>query len=247
MGKNLRKTQKGRILLVEDEESLVEVIEMNLKLEGYDVTVARNGSEALENARSSRFDICVLDIMLPEVDGFTVCKTLRSENNNIPILFLSAKSTSSDRIEGLKIGGDDYLTKPFNLEELLLRISNLHKRNRETSSEAKVMDSYEFGNNAVNFNTFEIETFEGNTHTLSKREIHLLKFLIDREGEVVSREEILDTIWGYDVYPSTRTIDNYILAFRKYFEANSKEPQYFQSIRGVGYKFVNRPNRAATS
>lgn len=246
MENSVSDTGKGRILLVEDEESLVEVIEMNLRLEGYQVTVARNGREALENARSSRFDICVLDIMLPEIDGFTVCKTLRSENNNIPILFLSAKSASTDRIEGLKIGGDDYLTKPFNLEELLLRISNLLRRNRDNSGEVKPMEQYNFGNNTINFNTFEIKTFDGKIQTLSKREIKLLKFLIEREGEVVSREEILDTIWGYDVYPSTRTIDNYILAFRKYFEANTKDPEYFQSIRGVGYKFVNKSDDTAT-
>ncbi|MCA1762391.1 MAG: response regulator transcription factor [Cryomorphaceae bacterium] len=247
MEKEPENTSRGRVLLVEDEESLVEVIEMNLGLEGYRVTVARNGEEALDLARKGRFDLCILDIMLPRVDGFTVCKTLRSENNNIPILFLSAKSTSADRIEGLKIGGDDYLTKPFNLEELLLRVSNLLRRNREQSVDNRNADSYRFGNNKVNFNTFEVETFDGASQTLSKREINLLKFLIDREGEVVSRDEILDTVWGYDAYPSTRTIDNYILAFRKYFEENSKEPVYFHSIRGVGYKFANKSGESATS
>lgn len=231
--------KKPRILLVEDEESLVEVILMNLKFEGYDVSVARDGKQAIDMARQARFDLCILDIMLPKIDGFTVCKTLRLESNRVPILFLSAKSTGADRVEGLKIGGDDYLTKPFNLEELLLRVSNLLRLHKRAPAEGRELDVYIFGKNQINFSTFEIITQAGKKETLSKREIQLLKFLIDRPGEVVSREEILETVWGYDVYPSTRTIDNYILAFRKYFENNPKEPVFFHSIRGVGYKFVN--------
>ncbi len=231
--------KRKRILLVEDEESLVEVIELNLKLEGYDVTVARDGSLALDFALGARFDLCILDIMLPKVDGFTVCKTLRAENIGIPILFLSAKSSSADRVEGLKIGGDDYLTKPFNLEELLLRISNLIRLHSQRHVEPKKVDVFTFGENSIRFSTFQIKGGGGVWKTISKREIQLLRYLIDRTGEVVSREEILETIWGYDVYPSTRTIDNYILAFRKYFEKNTKEPLFFQSIRGVGYKFSN--------
>lgn len=230
--------KKPRILLVEDEESLVEVIRMNLTLEGYEVTVGKDGKEAIDMARHARFDLCILDIMLPKIDGFGVCKTLRLDNNPVPILFLSAKSTGADRVEGLRIGGDDYLTKPFNLEELLLRVSNLIRLTK-TRDEQRGAILYVFGKNEINFTTFEIKTHTGKLVTLSKREIQLLKYLIDREGEVVSREAILETVWGYDVYPSTRTIDNYILAFRKYFEKNSKEPEYFQSIRGVGYKFVN--------
>lgn len=232
--------KKPRILLVEDEESLVEVIVMNLKFEGYDVTVARDGKQAIDMARQARFDLCILDIMLPKIDGFTVCKTLRLEKNRVPILFLSAKSTGADRVEGLKIGGDDYLTKPFNLEELLLRVSNLLRLHKRIPLESRDLDVYTFGDNQINFITFEIITQSGKKETLSKREIQLLKFLIDRTGEVVSREEILETVWGYDVYPSTRTIDNYILAFRKYFEKNPKDPEFFHAIRGVGYKFVNQ-------
>lgn len=233
-----KEVKKPRILLVEDEESLLEIILMNLKLEGYDVSVARDGKQAIDMARQARFDLCILDIMLPKVDGFTVCKTLRLDNNRVPILFLSAKSTGADRVEGLKIGGDDYLTKPFNLEELLLRVSNLIRLHRRSEQEPKEIDIFTFGENTINFNTFEITTYDGKNLTLSKREIQLLKFLIERRGEVVAREEILETIWGYDVYPSTRTIDNYILAFRKYFEPDTRNPKYFHSIRGVGYKFV---------
>lgn len=227
-----------RILLVEDEKSLIDVIKMNLELEGYEVTVAEDGREALERAGGQRFDLCILDVMLPYVDGFSVCKTLRAENNKVPILFLSAKSSGSDRVEGLKIGGDDYLTKPFNLEELLLRIAKLI-RSREAAEQrtARPAEIYRFGPNEINFETYEVRGHDGEHRTLSKREITLLRFLTENEGRVVSREEILEVVWGYDVYPSSRTIDNYILAFRKYFEANPKQPEYFHSVRGVGYKF----------
>ncbi len=228
-----------RILLVEDEQSLIDVIKLNLELEGYDVTVAPDGRKALELARKARFDICVLDVMLPGIDGFSVCKTLRLENNRIPILFLSAKSTGADRVEGLRIGGDDYLTKPFNLEELLLRISNLIRLHEVSAKPApKFAEQFEFGPNLIDFNTYLIRGQNGQEVEISKREIQLLRFLIENEGRVVSREEILEVVWGYDVYPSSRTIDNYILAFRKYFELNPKEPKYFHSVRGVGYKFL---------
>ena len=236
------KGQLKRVLLVEDEESLADMIRMNLELEGYEVEHAQDGKEALEMAGSERFDACILDIMLPEIDGITVCKTLRSRNIGVPILFLSAKSSGSDRVEGLKSGGDDYLTKPFNLEELLLRVRNLVRLSRQKgATPVGPVDSgtFSFGPNEINFVTYEVRGHDGKTHTLSKREIEFLRFLIDHENAVVSREEILNTVWGYDVYPSTRTIDNYILAFRRYFERDSRKPRYFHSIRGVGYKFTS--------
>jgi two-component system alkaline phosphatase synthesis response regulator PhoP len=231
--------KKKRILLVEDEESLIEMISFNLEMEDYDVTRAIDGKQALDIADKARFDLCILDIMLPKVDGLTVCKTLRIRNQRIPILFLSAKSTGNDRVEGLKAGGDDYLTKPFNLEELLLRVKNLLRLTTPVQEVQAKLDRYEFGGNAVDFKNFEIENAEGEIKSLSKKETHLLKYLIENEGKVVSREEILDTVWGYDVYPTTRTIDNYILSFRKHFEPDSKNPIYFHSVRGVGYKFTN--------
>lgn len=229
-----------RILLVEDEEHLQNVIAMNLELEGYKVQIAATGNEGVKVFRGGRFDMVILDVMLPEMDGYTVCKTIRLENKQVPILFLTAKGSGSDRIEGLKLGADDYLVKPFNLEELLLRVKNLLKRS-SINDTVSVIDikQVNIGSCLVNFKTFEIETVAGEKNTLSKREMYLLKLLVEKEGQVVSREEILETIWGYEVYPSTRTIDNYILAFRKYFEPNPKQPQYFHSIRGVGYKFTH--------
>ena len=231
--------EKYRVLLVEDEESLVSALTLNLELEGYHVVSARDGHTALDKFRSQHFDLAILDVMIPQMDGFAVCQTVRLEGNTTPILFLSAKGSGKDRIEGLKIGGDDYLTKPFDLEELLLRVSKLIKRHDSTHSLAE-LNEYSFGQgNHVHFLHFTIRDREGNATEISKKEIMLLKLLIQRKGEVVSREEILEKIWGYDVFPSTRTIDNSILAFRKYFEADSRNPKHFHSVRGVGYRFTD--------
>lgn len=233
-----------RILLVEDEEHLQNVIAMNLELEGYKVQIAGTGNEGVKVFRGGRFDLVILDVMLPEMDGYTVCKTIRLENKQVPILFLTAKGSGADRINGLKLGADDYLVKPFNLEELLLRVKNLLKRSTNSESVILVdLEQVQIGSCHVNFKTFEVETVSGVINNLSKREMYLLKLLVEKEGQVVSREEILETIWGYEVYPSTRTIDNYILAFRKYFEPNPKQPQYFHSIRGVGYKFTQSQSK----
>ena len=225
------------ILLVEDEEHLLKTIELNLELEGYDVSTAITGTEALKKFEEHDFDLVILDVMLPEINGFDVCEQIRKQNTFVPVLFLTAKASGSERVQGLKLGADDYLTKPFNLEELLLRIRILLKRNSVPVKE-KPADTYSFGDNEINFSSYEIIGLNNQKTEITKREIALLKLLIERKGEVVSREEILDEVWGMDVYPSSRTIDNYILAFRKYFEKNQKEPEHFHSIRGVGYKFT---------
>lgn len=225
-----------RILLIEDEENLLKTIQLNLELDGYEVVTANDGKKAIKEFKSQRFDLVVLDVMLPEISGFDVCQTIRLENGEIPILFLTAKNSSEDKVKGLKIGGDDYLTKPFNLEELLLRIQNLLKRTRSNSL-TTASSIYQFGNNQINFSTYEIIGVNGE-NLLSKKELLLAKLLIDRKNEVVSREKILESVWGYDVYPSTRTIDNYILSLRRHFEADPKAPKYFHSIRSVGYKFT---------
>ncbi|MDF2438048.1 MAG: response regulator with CheY-like receiver domain and winged-helix DNA-binding domain [Bacteroidota bacterium] len=227
------------ILLVEDEEHLLKIIRLNLELEGYSVVSAVTGIEALKEFRKGTYDIILLDVMLPEMNGFDVCEEIRKENKEVPVLFLTAKGSGEDRIQGLKLGADDYLTKPFNLEELLLRIQILLKRsNNNRSTAPAVPDIFKIGNNEINFITYEIVDVNGDKTQISKREIALLKLLIERKNEVISREEILDKVWGTDVYPSSRTIDNYILAFRKYFEKNQREPEHFHSIRGVGYKFT---------
>ncbi len=225
-----------KILLVEDEESLLDIIKLNLELEGYDVTAVSNGRVALHEIRSNRFDLVILDVMLPEMDGFSICQAVRLDNNPVPVLFLTAKNSSEDRVFGLKIGGDDYLSKPFNLEELLLRVQLLLKRNSGPIN--KQDDILKFGNCEVNFITYEVKGHDGKKHQITKREILLLKLLAESKNKVVAREEMLEKIWGEDVITTTRTIDNYIVAFRKYFEQNPKEPKYFHSIRGVGYRFT---------
>lgn len=225
-----------RILLVEDEESIRDLVRLNLELEGYEVVSTANGKKALDMIGGQHFDLLLLDVMLPDVDGFTIAEQVRLTNTEVPILLLTAKDTAQDRVTGLKKGADDYLTKPFNLEELLLRVHKLVRRSQRVKGEA--LEIFEFGNNRVNFETFEAVTHDGKEIALTKKEAMLLKLLVERKNEVVSRNQILQAVWGYDVYPSTRTIDNFILAFRKYFEEDAKTPRFFHSIRGVGYKFT---------
>ncbi|MBL0025262.1 MAG: response regulator transcription factor [Saprospiraceae bacterium] len=225
-----------RILVVEDEEQIRKIIRLNLEIEGFEVISTDNGRKAIEIADNQHFDIIILDVMLPEVNGFQICEQIRLRNSKVGIIIVSAKDTSSDRIMGLKYGADDYLTKPFNLEELLLRVNNLVKRSTDTG--IKDIESYAWANNEINFVTYEASGVKGYLK-LTKKEVLLLKLLIDRENEVVSRQQILQSVWGYDVYPSTRTIDNFILSFRKYFEKDPKNPAHFHSVRGVGYKFTS--------
>jgi two-component system alkaline phosphatase synthesis response regulator PhoP len=228
-----------RVLLAEDELSLADTIKLNLELEGYKVHVASDGKKALKAFKQERFDLVILDVMLPEMDGFTVCEAIRLDNSTIPVLFLTAKNTSSDRITGLKIGADDYLTKPFNLEELLLRVQILIKRSqKDPSSRSLTLTNYNFGGYTINFQEMLVNCPDGNKINLTKKENSLLKLLIEKKNEVVSREKILETVWGYDIYPSTRTIDNFIVSFRKYFESDPSNPKHFHSVRGVGYKFI---------
>ena len=230
--------KKISILLVEDEENLQEALKLNLEMEDYEVTSAYDGLEALKAVQQEHFDLMILDVMLPELDGISVCENIRLQNNDIPILILSARNTSADRVLGLKKGADDYLTKPFNLEELLLRVSKLVEKSHRLSSRKPLEQTYNFGTNKVDFQALECVTKDGEKITLTKKEMMLLKLLIENKNEVVTREKILQSVWGYNVYPTTRTIDNFILSFRKYFEADSRNPQYFHSVRGIGYKFT---------
>jgi len=224
------------ILLVEDEVHLHDTLKLNLGIEGYEVTSAYDGPEALKQIENAAFDLIILDIMLPGIDGFSITEMVRLKNNQTPILILSAKNTTANKVQGLKIGADDYMTKPFNLEELLLRVSKLIQKTNKTIQVA-TNDIYEFSGNTFNFNSLEATGLEGAKIMLTKKEAMLLKLLIDNKNKVVSREHILQSVWGYNVFPSTRTIDNFILNFRKYFEKDARHPVHFISIRGVGYKF----------
>lgn len=229
---------KRSILLVEDEENLQEALKLNLELEGYEVSVEGDGLSALKAVQNEHFDLIILDVMLPELDGITVCERIRLQSNEIPILMLSAKNSSADRVLGLRKGADDYLTKPFNLEELLLRVDKLIHKSKLIEEKPEVSDEYNFGGNSISFKALQGMNMKGESITLTKKEAMLLKLLIENKNEVVPREKILHSVWGYNVYPTTRTIDNFILNFRKYFEEDSRNPIYFHSVRGVGYKFT---------
>jgi two-component system, OmpR family, alkaline phosphatase synthesis response regulator PhoP len=224
-----------RILLVEDEADLAELIRINLELEGYKVALAAHGAVAIQKLKSESFDLVVMDIMMPSMDGITATQHIRLTNNDIPIMILSASNSSKDRISGLKAGADDYMSKPFELEELILRIQKLIRRT-QSALPRLTLQEYEFGGNKIDFNSYLANGKKGE-FKLTKKESQLLKLLIEKKNQVVTREEILKTVWGYTVFPSTRTIDNFILAFRKYFEVDPKNPKYFLSLRGVGYKF----------
>ena len=227
--------KKYKILLVEDDINLSFVIKDNLEYQGFEVQLVENGELGYEAFTKEKFDICVFDIMLPKEDGLTLAKKVREMDKEVPIIFLTAKSMKEDTIEGFMAGADDYLTKPFNLEELLLRVNNLLKRSTEAGAKEKT--EYSFSGNTINFITYKASGKQGEFQ-LTKKEVLLLKLLIERQNEVVSRNQILQTVWGYDVYPSTRTIDNFILSFRKYFEEDPRNPKHFYSVRGVGYKFT---------
>ena len=229
---------KLSVLLVEDEENLHEALKLNLELEGYEVSSAYDGAAALKAVEDEYFDLIIMDIMLPEIDGIDVTQNIRLTNNEVPILILSARNNSEDKVLGLKKGADDYLTKPFNLEELLLRVKKLIQKNKKLQDKSTVGDSYSFGGHTLNFRAQEAMIKSGEKIALSKKETMLLKLLIENKNEVVTREKILQSVWGYNVYPTTRTIDNFILNFRKYFEEDSRNPVYFYSVRGVGYKYA---------
>lgn len=230
--------QKGNILLAEDEENLHETLKLNLELEGYTVTSAYNGAEGLKAVQNEYFDLIIMDIMMPEIDGITATENIRLQHNDVPILILSAKSSGSDKVLGLKKGADDYITKPFNLEELMLRVEKLIRKNKQLHDKESVGEIYVFGKNKIDFKAQQATTWEGKEVELSKKEAMLLKLLLENKNEVVTREKILQMVWGYNVYPTTRTIDNFILNFRKYFEEDSRNPVHFHSVRGVGYKYV---------
>lgn len=230
---------KHRILLAEDEEYLREALCMNLEMEGYEIEIATNGAQALMKSQGARYHLFILDIMLPDMDGLVVCQGIRLNDTVTPILFLTAKDTSQDKIAGLKMGADDYLTKPFNLEELLLRVKALLKRSPvPKSQEAAALESYKFGENEVFFDSMKAKGAKGEEFVLSKKEFLILKLLIERRNSVISRKEMLQSVWGYEVFPNTRSIDNFINSLRHHFEEDPAQPKYFHSVRGIGYKFT---------
>lgn len=226
------------ILIVEDEKSLHDTLRLNLEMEGYDVSSAYDGAEAIKICQQAYYDLVILDIMLPEVDGLSVLENIRLNKIESPVLILSARSSSADRVAGLRKGADDYLTKPFELEELLLRVHNLVQKGKAIRQVNMSADTFSFGGHSIDFKSQIATLKSGQDVELSKKETMLLQLLASHANEVVTREKILQSVWGYQVFPTTRTIDNFILTFRKHFEEDTRNPRYFHSVRGVGYKFT---------
>jgi two-component system alkaline phosphatase synthesis response regulator PhoP len=233
----------ARILVVEDEERLADGIAENLAAEGYEPEIVHDGATGLERILSGGFDLVVLDVMLPELDGFEVCRQARERGSIVPILFLTAKGGSDDRIRGLEAGGDDYMEKPFRLRELLLRVQVILRRWDWYQGNGVRQRILRFGDNEFDPTTFEGRSWDGASHSLTQKEALILRALDERAGAVVSREDLLEKVWGYDVYPSTRTIDNFILRLRKRFEPDPESPRYFHTVRGVGYRFTPEGRR----
>ena len=232
---------KPRILLMEDELNFRRTLAMNLELEGYAVSQAVSGKEALSMFNAQHFDLCILDVMVPEISGITVCEHIRLKEERVPVLFLSSLSATQEKINGLKIGADDYVAKPVHIEELLLKIQRLIRKGYwiEEGQKAEVNESnlYKFGNNSVNLSTFEAKGVIGNFN-LTKKEADLIRFFFEHPNELLTRERILHSVWGYKVYPNSRSIDNFILFLRQKFEEDTRNPIFFRSVRGAGYRFT---------
>ncbi len=235
----MKRSDKKRILLVEDEAHIAEGLKLNLSLQDYEVAIAVDGVKALEMWKSWNPDLIVLDIMLPGIDGLAVLRNIRLEDGKLPILILSAKGDPEDRVKGLSYGVDDYLSKPFNLEEFLLRVERLLKRaswSGETGDDSSVSDCYSFGKNHIDFTTATAACNLGEVN-LTEQEAKLLKLFIANRGKPMSRKKLLEICWGYTEGMTTRTVDNFIVRFRKYFEEDPKKPRFFKSRRSVGYIF----------
>ncbi|MGL5614728.1 MAG: response regulator transcription factor [Sarcina sp.] len=224
-----------KILIVDDEEHIRELIKFNLEKNGYKTICASTGREGLEIAKERQVDLIVLDLMLPEMDGFEVCKEIRKEHtiSAIPIIMLTAKSEEIDKILGLELGADDYMTKPFSVRELVARVKAQLRRNNKTSDDNLVR----FGDISVDLQTREVRKLEEKVD-LTLKEFEILKILIKNKGKILTREMLLDRIWGYEYIGETRTVDVHIRHLRQKIENDDKNPMYIQTIRGVGYKFL---------
>ena len=231
--------QKPKILLVEDEETLAIGLEYNLTEEGYEVDWVVDGKKAINNVGSKKYDLIVLDVMLPYFDGFEVAEKVRQQYPKMPILFLTARTGIKDKIRGLEIGADDYLTKPFHLKELLLRVKGMLKRQSWYKEDRGELKSFKFGKNELNFENLTCKTVDKKIQ-LTSHEINLMKYFIDNKGIVLSREELLKNVWKIESTIETRTVDNFVARLRKYFEPDPDKPIYIKSVRGAGYIFTDK-------
>jgi DNA-binding response OmpR family regulator len=224
----------SNILIVEDEPDMVLGLRDNFELEGYKVSVARDGEEGLKKALDEKPDLVVLDLMLPKMSGLDVCRNLRRSSFTAPILMLTARGQELDKVLGLEVGADDYITKPFSLNELLARV---RAHLRRASNEVAVIEHYSFGDVELDFQKYKAAK-KGEPIELSPREFELLKFLVNHRGETVTREQLLDAVWGYDAMMFTRTVDNHIAKLRQKIENDSENPEFILTIHRVGYRFI---------
>ncbi|MBK6266619.1 response regulator transcription factor [Marivirga sp. S37H4] len=227
----------SKILIVDDEQAMREGLSDNLLFEGYETVLAENGKVALEKAKEEHFDLIVLDVMMPEMSGFDVCRKLRQLNIFTPVILLTAKGEEIDRVLGLELGGDDYMTKPFSLRELLARIKAILRRTQTSESQNKADEFIKIGLMEVDFNKY-IAKVSGKELKLSHRELEVLHFLLKHKNQIVSRDDLLKNIWQYDEFPTTRTIDNFILRLRQKVEIHPNEPKVILTVHGMGYKLV---------
>ncbi len=237
---------KRRILVVEDDAHLADGLQINLDLEGYEPLVAGSGEEGLELWRRGGVDLILLDVMLPGMDGFEVCRTIRREGDRTPILFLTARSAGQDRIRGLDEGGDDYISKPFELNELLARIKSIFRR-QDWFRGQEAPQTLDIGRASVNLRAFQATTRDGEVIDLKEKEVMILRLLKEHEGEPVDRETILDRVWGFGAYPTTRTVDNFILSLRKIIEVDPRQPRHILTVHGVGYRLISSPEEPEPS
>lgn len=227
---------KRRILVVEDDAHLADGLRLNLELEGYDPVVAGSAEEGREIWQRGGIELILLDVMLPGMDGFQFCRLVREEGDRVPILFLTARTAGQDRIRGLDEGGDDYIAKPFELNELLARVKSLFRR-QDWFRGREVSGTLRIGKAEINLRAYQATTPEG-TVTLKEKEVMILRLLSEHAGEPVDRETILDRVWGFGAYPTTRTVDNFILSLRKIVEEDPRRPRHIQTVHGVGYRLV---------
>ena len=223
-----------RLLIIEDDPAIMKGLVERLEQEHYEVDQADDGQKGLDLALGQAYDAIILDLILPLVNGEVICREIRAAENDTPILVLSSKTQEMEKVLALELGADDYLTKPFGMQELLARLRVLLRRRGSPKSQR---DHYQFGNVLLDCKKYQITRGEVVVE-LSAREFTVLEYLINREGDVVSRQELLDEVWGYDSFPTTRTVDNYILALRKKIEEDPAEPKHLLTIHTVGYKFV---------
>ncbi|MFH1741685.1 MAG: response regulator transcription factor [bacterium] len=222
-----------KILIIEDEPDMRRGLEDNLRYDGYSIVSTANGKEGLRLAQQDTYNLIILDLMLPGMDGLDLCRQLKREGSSTPIIMLTAKGSESDRVMGLEVGADDYITKPFSLRELLARIKAILRRSGAIAS----FSEYQFGDFYLNFKRYEA-TKAGEPLQLSPREFEILRVLTERRGEIVSRELFLEEVWGYDSAPSTRTVDNHIAKLRQKIETDPENPQHIVTVHRMGYKFV---------